>query len=418
MGAERVTMDGLNLRFRSSCLLMGILLTACGSPIKSDKNQNTPTYTPPTGSGTTPIGVSNTAGLALEDITQTTLTAGTPWTGVMHQADATYTQNLNGTGNPGGQDAGTTGFSNPCSVPVSNFSTAAADILCLLEVEELDLYFSPITLRYDVGPTCNYLEHNTYEFYDFQPGAGPNYVSHEVSSTGTVLSGVNYDTANNKALCQYDYSGSGSSGPNCCVGSYSNRVVTLNADGTTASDVTSPATWPGSVANCLSGPGMSLQPKDANGFPLALITQNPSQAASGFSATLVIPAAINSTNQAGGKVTSDIWAGNWYRGSQHVTPSIGGGPLPMRAPTTTGLPATLQFAPHPTYSFICMDPAQTAIARIRLMIRKWNQGPITEGDPNGSMELNVGTDPLGNPWDNRWGWATQDFGDSFPMSNE
>jgi hypothetical protein len=68
--------------------------------------------------------------------------------------------------------------------------------------------------------------------------------------------------------------------------------------------------------------------------------------------------------------------------------------------------------PNDTYLLECLDQAEEIKARIRFMIREWNQDPITEGgDPDVT-----GSDPNfpGNPINDRMDWL--DFGLTYPAS--
>lgn len=302
---------------------------------------------------------------------------GNPQLGLLHRADAPY-----------GNDVSTGGFSSRCGIP-SGASGRAADFFCLLEIEELDLYFNDLDLKVHVPSNmCSYLKESYYSFYAREPGIGPMRVEHKVLADGRIEDVLH--TREGVPQCRYDYSEEG--GPNCCTGSYVHTVRTQNEDGSfTSSEVEK--IWDGSAAQCLSGPAMALATRDGQGFPMPLITY---VEGTGIAKSIKIPSAKGSFFGSS-PLRSNLFAANFYNPGDHK----GGKPLSLRKPENG-------VAPRDTYTWECLNRNEDVIARIRLMIREWNS-PIEEnGDPDAT-----GTDPVfEDEINDRWDWL--DFGEEYP----
>ena len=160
-------------------------------------------------------------------------------------------------------------WTQPCRATLAQAGTGV-DEMCILEAEELDLYFNGTNLVWN-GPQaqCAYVQVNPYYFYQFQPGIGPATVAATANASGPpTITGFTGGTTNavintaGEITCSADYSGQTPvAGPNCCEGSYQ---LTLTTGGVPA---VSTVNWGGNAANCLAGPAMSSQTKAPNGFP-------------------------------------------------------------------------------------------------------------------------------------------------------
>ncbi|MGE3260514.1 MAG: hypothetical protein AB7K68_01935 [Bacteriovoracia bacterium] len=387
-------MDGMPLRFSLRAILPAVLVifTACGQVNSEKATVNGPsTQAGAGGSGgsTVPVPagpVVNAAGFFVA-LTGSSNSAMAPY---FHQADAAY-----------GATIGTTNFSSECKI--ADGSADGNDVLCVAEVEELDLYFNKLKIQYHVpSDMCTYVRTMPYWFWAYGPGNGPTIVSHEILADKSIRDVTN--TSNGTAQCSYDYSTAG--GPNCCIGTYSHTVTTYASDGTFTKQTDSKE-WTGEASNCAAGPAMEIQQaKSADGLPLATIewVQN-----TGLNRVVTYNGPIDATFGASSRVFSNVWTGNFYNPLDHT----GGKPIGLQVPSGLTSPNTLHL-PQDTYDFQCLDGAYDIRQRIRLFIRDWNthsaMGEGGDPDLTGS-EPSYPTFPLNDRSD----WL--DFGDLYPASN-
>jgi len=165
-------------------------------------------------------------------------------------------------------------WTQPCRSTLAQVGTGV-DMTCILEAQELDLYFNGINLVWQ-GPQlqCNYVQVIPYSFYQFQPGVGPTVVNAtQVTGDPPVITSVSGGTttafvnSSGTINCGTDYSeASPVAGPNCCQGNY---TYNLTSDGTLT---TTTVSWGGNASNCMVGPAMATQTKNADGFPLPSIS--------------------------------------------------------------------------------------------------------------------------------------------------
>jgi hypothetical protein len=260
-------------------------------------------------------------------------------------------------------------------------STPNQDLVCILEIEEADLYDLGITFSYNVPSTsCSFLEFYPYYYYQFQAGQAPTAVN-ETTASGTVtgIANVGGDAGGvcggsqsclNSAgtlTCAWDYSGFIPAGPNCCEG-----VYTLSVHDTVAATTTvTQNSWPGKIANCLAGPATKSQPKDGvTSFPIPLLTFTDGQT---LNSTYTVGAPIAQTYR-----SSNVYAANYWAGPYTVTeanpipPSI---PLPLwpNNPNWVGGGNTTHAsAAQPWYQWSCLDDAGDYVNRLRVLVRSWS----------------------------------------------
>jgi hypothetical protein len=343
----------------AAILLSSALLTSCGSPVSTAKTTG-PAFDPnnPSGGADPTIGVNDNAGFFLK------VTSDTAHTLVVHRSSGNYNVS---TTQP------VDNFAQECRI-LNTATGADKDIVCIAEVEELDLYFSELNVQYHVPrDMCRYLRHNPYHFWENEPGTGVTAVEWRVNSNGSI-DNIQNSAGGKPNPCIYDYTPSG--GPNCCVGNYTKTVHIQNSGGT-YDTTTSLESWGGKASACLFGPATKTQQANGGGFPKPDIFY---VEGSGLNKTYTIKPAIE---QSFGEVPAlnNIWAANFYNRADHpqAAPGVPLGyninrPIPTRlAATYTG------YLPSDTYDFSCLDAAEEVKFRIRLMIREWNQNPIVEG---------------------------------------
>jgi hypothetical protein len=195
------------------------------------------------------------------------------------------------------------------------------DLICLIEMKEMDLFFNGIELQHNI-PTnmCYYVQISMPWYYRFPVGFGPSSVSVTTDNTAsppTVTSDTN--AAGGTSYCAYDYtkwtysqnslaagivpSEPGIPGPNCCLGRYSRTDVTINTASTTATSSPGLA-WGGNAATCIDGPALKTQKLDAQGFPLSDVSF---VAKTGLNGKYSIPAPIGIQY-----FSSNFYASNYF----------------------------------------------------------------------------------------------------------
>lgn len=276
----------------------------------------------------------------------------------------------------GGSAPDATGFSSECTIPLGT-AGASANYLCILEIEELELFFQPLTIQYHVPSTmCTYLRRRYYSFWDYLPGAGPATVSYDINEGGAIANQVNAD-ANGTAVCAYDYTSLAVAGPNCCHGDYTKTVRTETSTDSTPGDgpwdvAISTESWGGFEGACVDGPLFSMA-----GVGRSSTTQLPTGAntlsfieGTGVNSTYTLPAIINANiNGTTRPVTNTAYLANFVG-----DPTGGTAPAGLTRTATTG-----SYTPSITYEFQCLNAAEELNARIALLIREWDENIIAEG---------------------------------------
>lgn len=406
-------MDGF---FRSRIILCCALALAaasygCGSPVGSSQKSAAPGYSGPAGSGSVepdPPPAGGGGGTVVEAAGFFMGLSSTTANITVHRADAQYVDGTN-TRNP----VGTGNFTTKCKV-AAGASAADRDILCIAEIEELDLYFSEMVMQYHVPANmCSYVSFLPYSFYAFEPGTGPTTTSSQVLADGTKIDVTN--SLDGEPYCaDYDHEKNGNGGKNCCVGDYTRTITTYAADGSVSNSV-STGTWEGNPADCLSGPGASAAwaYKSGEGYPLSSIDF---VEGTGVNKSFAVNAALNSAYN-GTVVTSNVWAANFYNPADH-TGWAGGVPggYDIRRPAGVLRPQTLLsgYLPSDSYVTTCYNRAEEVLARIRFMIRDWDENNIVEGNSPDSVPGGTDPDFPDQPLNDRFDW--QDFGDLYPGS--
>ncbi|NUM88251.1 MAG: hypothetical protein HUU37_03515 [Bdellovibrionales bacterium] len=267
----------------------------------------------------------------------------------------------------------TTGLTEECAIPLGT-TAASANYLCVLEIEELDLYFNALQLQVHIPTSsCEYYRLEPYSFWAWEPGAGPTTASYDIYEDGTLNNRVNVD-ANGNVQCSYDYSGSG--GPNCCHGSYTLTVRTENDNNGTAGDgpfdtTITPSTHSGSETNCLAGQGRSLTGTLGewgwvrNGYPWRF---GGDISGTGVNTTVTLPATRTITSPTA--TLSNLWLSNYIN------------PTAAPAAMTKSSDLVAYYTPNIAYKVECLDAAEEVQGRIALLIREWDEGISSGGDPD------------------------------------
>jgi hypothetical protein len=272
-------------------------------------------------------------------------------------------------------------FSSLCEV---NPSDSTKDIQCLIEGEELDLYFQGMALNYNVPSSmCSYVTVSMPFYFNNIAGIGP--VSVTDNFAGSIAhSGVSAGSTNE--TCVYKYTDiDGNETQNCCVGNYNLTTWSTTASGPGFDSAVSVAKkWGGKVGNCLMGPAKKVKemPQSNNGIPLTQIFY---VEGIGIRSSYAVPSPISL------EFASNVFISNYFLAADHV----GGVPLAY-----TPVPDFPTFFPNQKYVFSCLDRAHDPIARITLSVREWNEESQFLIGPTGNPDT-TGSTPFGTPINNR-----------------
>jgi hypothetical protein len=257
-----------------------------------------------------------------------------------------------------------TTFTTPCKI-VAGTTGASADITCLIETPELDLYHHGVQFVVNVPTTmCTYVRKEPFYFQVEEPGQGPGVVVYSVGANGTigrdndddgVIDVVNATNDANAPIvdgapkCFYDHTAPGGILPNCCYGDYTLTVRTWNAADGDYDAVTTRTNWGGSAANCLKGPAIDTEELTDDGYPRPYDywTQD-----TGINFTYVVePPQVK-------RHRTNMYVANYFDPADH----------PLLGYPISFDPSTAQ----PYYQISCLDRASEVTARIRIQIREWN----------------------------------------------
>ncbi|MDB5038198.1 MAG: hypothetical protein JWQ35_1726 [Bacteriovoracaceae bacterium] len=280
-------------------------------------------------------------------------------------------------------------------------ATLNEDALCVVDMDELDLYFRGYTLT-DTVPSslCAYRAFTPY-FYAIAPvGNAPLAVAYTVDANKSIAANTstvggtlpsNGATPNNVDIwylifneanstlgwwthkqlygalavkdtdvkCPFDYTGS--NGKNCCQGTYTLAVT--NTTGQTNTQVA----WGGKPGNCFEGPGMDLLttlPIRSDGLPAVYVTNaiNPALPSAGLSTSITISPPIGNTT----KGQRQIYAANYY------TLAANGADVPTATRVTRSAYTRASMDSSVYFDYDCLDAAFEVQSRIRVLVRRWS----------------------------------------------
>jgi hypothetical protein len=258
------------------------------------------------------------------------------------------------------------GTSEACAVALGA-SGQDADIECLLDINELDLFVLGLTLDI-AGPAgmCDFVDLQHYLYENFEVGEGPAEVSYSRDAQGNIVDEVN--SVDGVPSCAFDYSQQSDSLPNCCLGSYTKTVTDLPTGKTSTSD----GWWGGEekLGDCFDGSGFRFKDVglSVDGFPMGRIYY--------FNhAAFREPLTYEGLSELYPRDNRPL--ANYYDSTDH-----GGPPFALRSPWATT-----------AYTVRCLDDAEEVIARIRLWVREWNEEVQFNLAANGDPDT-VGSEPF------------------------
>tara|TARA_B110001454_G_scaffold218991_1_gene249082 strand:+ start:128854 stop:130035 length:1182 start_codon:yes stop_codon:yes gene_type:complete len=269
-------------------------------------------------------------------------------------------------------------FNTKCAIASGS---SAQNLDCVLDMNELDLYFHGVSFQYNVpSGMCSYFSRSTYWYYNYEVGYGPStFVRNETKdasgnlvSSSCVIDGVTQAGCSNSESsygtdgpsCIYNYTASG--GPNCCMGSYTKTVNTTTPSGTTStSEVLG---WGGNYAGCIGGAGKTNWTElDKVGKPVGVIEYTPS---TGLNQKYDVTGPQFKSNTG-----LNIPIANFYTASKHTHGAYVGSTTssypyivdPIDDRSGSPLPSG-----NPAYTWTCYDRNLEIVNRIRVYIREWN----------------------------------------------
>lgn len=299
-------------------------------------------------------------------------------------------------------------YSQSTGCMVSTATTGAnADIQCLLNIREADLYYTDLKWEFNAPPgMCAWIRETPYYYYNTLPGVGPSNINVTIGGTpaavtactvdgvsATITAGVCRATevtidGTGSTKCIYDYSSSGRG--NCCEGSYS---ITKRTD----TDVsTTTADWGGAYGNCARGV------YQRNGWSTSGDSRLPdtevNRGDTGVNRTFTATRSIGAIQRQSNVEVANFWGWSAYRAGNQSTATV---PMPLR--TRTDLANGDVVSPNPAYLYECVGEAGELRARIRLYVNEWNTadafaaysaGSLTARPDVGGIE-NTGCNPEG-----------------------
>lgn len=312
-----------------------------------------------------------------------------------------YSYYLNKVGQPWG---------TACSI--SNTAPLGENSTCILDVNELDMWFWGIKLQIQSPPNmCKYVNFYNYYFYNFEVGYGPStytvYIDNRNASgayfgapfagvpagcsagannqniccvvDGTTYQGCtgipeiyNVNATTGAPTCMYDHRGKDASYPNCCSGTYNSTIISAAAGATaTVTNAATAVPWGGRLGEpkCIAGPAAD-DPSWPKSSPSGLPTARISYAKDGYAETYV----LGSPREKWNSPIYNLTVANYYAGAgyshSHTDGVVSTYPFaidPIRDRSLSSIPMTV-----PNYVIDCLDEAFDIKQRLTLRIRDWN----------------------------------------------
>lgn len=244
------------------------------------------------------------------------------------------------------------------------------DRTCLIEVNELDLFYNGLNLSYQFpAEMCSYAEFRPYYYYQWKPGKGPtNFtvnLTNGLFTSGTQANsdGTNPAMSSPTMSCDYDYTLL--HGPNCCTGKYSstisNVINPVPATGHPPPVVQTNVAWGGLTSKCLGGPAMDSQPKTASGFPK-------------FNIAFLSGITLNDSYEIKSPISkghaSNVHVANYFTDyATYYSQTLSNPPKAFKTPGTF---TPEELPTQPWYEFRCLDHNAEINNRIIVLVRSWS----------------------------------------------
>jgi hypothetical protein len=281
------------------------------------------------------------------------------------------------------------------------------DILCVVDMYELDMYMRGYTLNVAFPPDlCEYSGFYPY-FYNHLPfGYSPDAVYYNTDAEGNLAAPVHFGLTGDPAdiyyniagdwishatiygeaaasdgnmRCPWDYSKLDSDYPNCCSGKYT-LYTASEGDLSDSED-----SWGGKIGECFEGPGIREYSDnggalDDDGLPVYRMTALDGE--TGDTYTFKTSSPFSQSLWLG---FGQFYAANYYNSSQHGGAGRAPGGTETIGSLYSSIPSVINSSAH--YQYDCFDQAMEVKARIRVVAREWNEyseflGFLTSGTGN------------------------------------
>lgn len=287
-------------------------------------------------------------------------------------------------------------WSKSCEVDLDATNASERDILCTVEIKELDLFHQGIKFQYNAPKSnkCVYLATRPYFFYHYEPKDGPTSVTKDIAADGTItITGTNVTQQGAGPVCNFNYGAFIDGAPNCCLGK---AVLTTNDNTKSPVETTSTTIdWGGDPSNCIAGAAREFDLYPTTKMPAVMVTRLGGLAAeANFTGEMAVTAPIQTFFK------SNVHIANYYTGTQPIG-------FDNPASCTKCNASAAIYTPNRYYTWWCYDEAQEVYARIRLQVREWNLASEFAKKQSGDWNLGRSTSE-GVPWNT---FPNNDFAD-------
>jgi hypothetical protein len=293
-------------------------------------------------------------------------------------------------------------WSTACRIPQN--AAPRTQINCLLEINELDLWYQSFEFRVEIPPNmCEYVVPYGFWFFQYEPRITSTANVTITDTDGVITTNLApdndeielfYDDSGAPQLkCLFDYSDS--NGPNCCSGKTRVTEITFDTpEGGTIPEETNRSTrtidWGGKIGNCAVGPGAFSENAPSRTEKQNLPTYPVFDTKLGRTLVMKMPAPMT------GGDSDNAYNTNGYSANWRINSGTSPVPAPMNFP-----PLGLG---NPDYVWSCVDGAFEEKARITLQVREWNTYAEFIKRGVGSPNPDASTAPGESEANDFWDW--------------
>lgn len=250
---------------------------------------------------------------------------------------------------------------------ITNFASVndeTRDVRCFLDVEEEDLHSKKLALVSSIGPSaCEYVQIYPYSFWSHPPVQSAPTTEYRTGCTPAAPADVAVSTTAPTALnaCAGNYTANG--GPNC-----DESVITVTQHAwsggcVTDTQSTSTISCGGKISNCLKGPVRDiLSDTLIVGGARTLLYSS----ASGAVLDSLFTAPADNLDK------SNLRAANGSIGNKCTGANSDSDLWSLSRSTTLSTNNPFGQGSNPFYAINCLDAAKNVKARIRVVVREWN----------------------------------------------
>ena len=259
-----------------------------------------------------------------------------------------------------------------CRVDASDIlslsNSKALDIRCFLDGEEQDVYQSEIIYKAIAGAgICEYVQYAPYYFNSFSPAqsfqTSTKYPTQTITRTGCT-SVIDSGSIPTPAMCEGNYSSIDSSYPDCDEGTLTYWAETYNDTCGLTGRIQKTVNCGGDKSKCVAGPARDI-------FTNSQIRDNfrtrIAPAISGAALTFTHASSIDKGD------STNIRHANGTIANQCFSSAADSATWRTETKNTNILASPLASDSNPFYTFTCLNSAYEIKARIRVIVREWNE---------------------------------------------